>query len=53
MKSPSKHVQRAVTHKVHGRGRPSLTLWSTPRARVLTGWHAGADANVRRHLWKD
>jgi hypothetical protein len=41
--SPNKHMQRAVTHKVLGRGRPILVPWSSPRARVLTGQRAGAD----------
>ena len=43
--SPNKHMQRAVTHKLLGRGRPSLVLCSAPRARVLTGQRAGADVN--------
>ena len=42
---PNKHMQRAGTHKVLGRGRPSLVPCSTPRARVLTGRRAGADVN--------
>jgi hypothetical protein len=41
--SPNKHMQRAVRHKVLGRGRPSLVPCSVPRARVLTGQPAGAD----------
>jgi len=41
--TPNKHMQRAVTHKVLGRGRPSTVPWSAPRARVLTGQRAGAD----------
>ncbi len=41
--SPNKHMQRAVMHKVLGRGRSSLESWSTPRARVLIGERAGAD----------
>ena len=36
-------MQRAVRHKVLGRGRPSLVPCSAPRARVLTGRRAGAD----------
>jgi hypothetical protein len=40
---PNKHMQRAVTHKVLGRGRSSLVPVSAPRARVLTGQRAGAD----------
>jgi hypothetical protein len=43
--SPNKHMQRAVTHKVLGRGRPSLVPCSAPRARVLTGLLAGADVD--------
>ncbi len=42
--SPNKRMQRSVTHKVLGRGRPSLVPWSAPHARVLTGQRAGADA---------
>jgi hypothetical protein len=34
MKSPNKHMQRAGTHKVLGRGRLSLVPWSAPRART-------------------
>jgi hypothetical protein len=41
--SPNKHMQRAGTHKVLGRGRWSLVPWSSPRARVLIGQPAGAD----------
>jgi len=41
--SPNKHMQRAGTHKVLGRGRVSLVPWSALRARVLTGQPAGAD----------
>jgi hypothetical protein len=36
-------MQRAVTHKVLGRGRLGLVPRSTPRARVLIGQPAGAD----------
>jgi hypothetical protein len=43
MLSANKHMQRAGTHKVLGRGRPSPVRWSAPRARVLTGQPAGAD----------
>jgi hypothetical protein len=43
MKPPNKHMLRAVTHKVLGRGRPSLVPSSAPRARVLIGQRAGAD----------
>jgi hypothetical protein len=42
--SPNNRMQRAVMHKVLGRGRPSTMLTSAPRARVLTGQPAGADA---------
>jgi len=41
--SPNKHMVRAVTHKVLGRGRSSLVLWSAPRARALTGQSAAAE----------
>jgi hypothetical protein len=41
--SPNKHMQRAGTHKVLGRGRPSPVPCSAQRARVLTGQRAGAD----------
>jgi hypothetical protein len=51
--SPNKHMQRARTHKVLGRGRPSLVRCSAPRARVLTGQRAGDDvgrkASFTRH----
>ncbi len=40
---PNKHMQRAGMHKVLSRGRVSVSLWSAPRARVLTGQRAGAD----------
>jgi hypothetical protein len=40
---PNKHMQRAVRHKVLGRGRFGLVPKSAPRARVLTGQRAGAD----------
>jgi len=43
--SPNKHMQRAGTHKVLGRGRSDLLLVNVPRARVLTGQHAGADVS--------
>jgi hypothetical protein len=45
-KSPNKHMLRAVTHKVPGRGRGRLVLKQVMRARVLTRQLAGAD--VRR-----
>jgi hypothetical protein len=41
--TPNKHMLRAVTHKVLGRGRSRLEPWLAPRARVLTGQRAGAD----------
>lgn len=34
--SPNKSLQRAVIHKVLGRGRPSFSLTLALRARVLT-----------------
>jgi hypothetical protein len=40
---PNKHMQRAGTHKVLGRGRSNPVSMSAPRARVLTGQRAGAD----------
>ena len=40
---PNKHMQRAGTNKVLGRGRVGLVPCSAPRARVLTGHPAGAD----------
>jgi hypothetical protein len=43
--SPNKHMQRAGTHKVLGRGRESLASCLAPLARVLTRWRAGADVN--------
>jgi hypothetical protein len=42
---PNKHMQRAETHKVLGRGRFSLVPSQAPLARVLTGRRAGADVN--------
>jgi hypothetical protein len=42
---PNKHMQRAGTHKVLGRGRMSPVPCSAPRARVLTCQPAGADVN--------
>ena len=44
-RSPNKHMQRAGTHKVLGRGRLDLVPCPEPRARVLTGQRAGADVN--------
>jgi hypothetical protein len=43
--SPNKHMQRAGTHKVLGRGRESQVPCSALRARVLIGRRAGADVN--------
>ena len=43
--SPNKHMQRAGTHKVLGRGRLGMTPSSLPPARVLNGQRAGADVN--------
>jgi hypothetical protein len=40
---PNKHMLRAVTHKVLGRGRSGLAPCSAPRARVLMRRRAGAD----------
>ena len=40
---PNKHMLRAVTHKVLGRGRFGLVSCAAARARVLTGLRAGAD----------
>jgi hypothetical protein len=42
---PNKHMLRAVTHKVLGRGRLSAVLGYVPLARVLTRRRAGADVN--------
>jgi hypothetical protein len=41
--TPNKHMQRAGTHKVLGRGRVSFVPCSAPRARVLIRQRAGAD----------
>ena len=41
--SPNKHMQRAGTHKVLGRGRGRLGLSQVGLARVLMGQSAGAD----------
>jgi hypothetical protein len=40
---PNQALQRAGTHKVLGRGRPSLPRGVLPRARVLMRWRAVAD----------
>jgi len=41
----NKHMQRAGTHKVFGRGRSVPVLVQAPRARVLAGRRAGADVS--------
>ena len=41
--SANKHMQRAGTHKVLGRGRSGLVLERVNRARVLTGQPAAAE----------
>jgi hypothetical protein len=43
--SANKHMQRAVTHKVLGRGRFNLVLSQVPFARVLMRRRAGADVS--------
>jgi hypothetical protein len=43
--SPNKHMQRAETHKVLGRGRSSLLPSQVPLARVLLRQRAGADVS--------
>jgi hypothetical protein len=40
---PNSALQRSVTHKVLGRGRPSPAHGLLPRARVLKRWRAAAD----------
>jgi hypothetical protein len=47
--SPNKHMQRAGTHKVLGRGRSGLVLSQVPLARVLMPRRAGADVNGWAH----
>jgi hypothetical protein len=42
---PNKHMQRAVRHKVLGRGRSDVLLSQVRFARVLTRRRAGADVN--------
>jgi len=42
---PNKHMQRAGTHKVPGRGRSCAAMWQVHLARVLIGQRAGADVN--------
>ena len=53
--TPNKHMQRAGTHKVLGRGRSTSVPVLVPRDRVLTGQRAGADVNryapLRGYLW--
>jgi hypothetical protein len=43
--SPNKSLQRAVTDKVLGRGRPSAERTRALRARVLEGRRAAAELN--------
>jgi len=43
MPAPNSALQRSVTHKVLGRGRPSLPRGLLPRARVLIRWRAAAE----------
>ena len=43
--SANKHMQRAGTHKVLGRGRSTSVPVQVPRARMLIGQRAGADVN--------
>jgi hypothetical protein len=40
---PNSALQRSGTHKVLGRGRPSLSRGLLPRARVLIRWRAAAE----------
>jgi hypothetical protein len=42
--SHNNRMQRAVTHKVLGRGRDAAARKIFMRARVPTSWRAGADA---------
>ncbi len=41
--APNKSLQRAWTHKVHGRGRPIVVHIRALRARVLEGRRAAAE----------
>ena len=43
--SPNKSLQRSLTHKVLGRGRPSLVPALALHARVLTSQPAAAELN--------
>jgi hypothetical protein len=45
LESPNKSLQRAVTDKVLGRGRPSAERTRALRARVLRGRRAAAELN--------
>jgi hypothetical protein len=45
MTPANKHMLRAGTHKVPGRGRSIPVPKSAPRARVLIGLRAGADVD--------
>jgi hypothetical protein len=42
---PNKHMQRAGTDKVPGRGRSDVLLFQVPLARVLNCQRAVADVN--------
>ena len=42
-RAPNKSLQRAVNHKVLGRGRVVSASWRTPSARVLTSQPAAAE----------
>jgi hypothetical protein len=43
--APNKSLQRSGTHKVLGRGRPSVESTRALRARVLRGRRAAAELN--------
>lgn len=43
--TPNKHMERAVIHKLLGRGRGRPVLERVDLARALTGQRAGADVN--------
>jgi len=47
--TPNKHMLRAVTHKVLGRGRSGLRLSHFLSARVLIRQRAGADVGRYTH----
>jgi hypothetical protein len=44
-RAPNKSLQRAGTHKVLGRGRPSAERTRALHARVLIGRRAAAELN--------